>query len=145
MASENNVQKTTWLQLAATSTLFRLNTGKGWISGLGPKGVHRLKNGSVEIQAPRSIALGFGLASGDPVVGAADLVGWSTVTITPEMVGTSVAVFTSVEMKASKRGVTSEEQFNWQKQVKDAGGIAIITNSPEEAKRLVVNWHTKLF
>lgn len=61
------------------------------------------------------------------------------------MVGTSVAVFTSVELKASKNGRTSEEQSNWRKQVNDSGGIAIITNSPEEAKRLVVNWHTKLF
>ena len=145
MTSESNIQKDAWMQLAGTSTLFRLNTGKGWVSGLGPKGVHRLKNGSIEIQAPRSIALGFGLVSGAPVVGAADLVGWSTVTITPEMVGTSVAVFTSVELKASKNGRTSEEQSNWRKQVKDSGGIAIITNSPEEAKRLVVNWHTKRF
>ena len=144
MTSESNVQKTTWMQLAGTSTLFRLNTGKGWISGLGPKGVHRLKNGSMEIQVPRPIALGFGLISGAPVVGAGDLVGWTTVTVTPEMVGTRVAVFTSVEIKATKGGRITPEQINWRDQIIDAGGIAIIANSPADAVLSVANWHNKL-
>lgn len=144
MTSESNVQKLTWMQLANTSTLFRLNTGKGWISGMGPKGVHRLKNGSLEVQAPRPIALGFGLISGAPVVGAGDLVGWTTVTVTPEMVGTRVAVFTSVEIKATKGGRISPEQINWRDKVVEAGGIATIANSPAEAVLSVANWHNKL-
>lgn len=132
------------MQLAPMSTLFRLNTGKGWVSGLGPKGVHRLKNGSVEVQAPRPIALGFGLVTGAPVVGAGDLIGWTTVVVTPEMVGTHVAVFTSAEVKATKGGRITAEQINWRDQVIAAGGIAVIANSPADAVATVANWHNKL-
>jgi len=63
--------------------------------------------------------------------GSGDLIGWRTVEITPEMVGTKIAQFLSVEVK-SKTGKVREEQLNWQKQVNNAGGIAIIARSVEE-------------
>lgn len=141
MASEGNVQRSIWTAMGAVSRLFRLNTGKGWVSNLGPKkGVHRLKDGSIHILAPRSIPLGFGLLNGDPVVGACDLPGWTTIEITPEMFGRKVAVFTSVEVKKTEGGTTSKDQKNWMAQVQGAGGIAGIAASPEEALKIVADW-----
>jgi hypothetical protein len=59
------------------------------------------------------------------VNGSADLIGWRTLTITQEMVGTQVAQFVSVEVKTSK-GRTSSEQENWKEQVTKHGGLAIV-------------------
>ena len=55
--------------------------------------------------------------------GSSDLIGWTPVTITPEMVGDTIAVFTSIEAKG-KGGVLSKRQIAWLKAVKDAGGLA---------------------
>lgn len=138
MSSESTNQRAIWLGLGGTSTLFRLNTGKAWVSGAGP--AQRLKDGSVLVPAARPIALGFAMPNGDPVVGAADLPGWTTVRITPEMVGHDIAVFTSVETKRTKGGRTSPEQVNWMKQVQRAGGIAGIANSVDAARSIFDAW-----
>ena len=140
MASESNVQRAIWLAMGKVSRLFRLNTGRGYVSQLGPKGVHRLKDGSIHIEAPRPIALGFGLMSGEPVKGACDLPGWTEIVITPEMVGRTVPVFTSIEAKATEGGRVSPDQKNWMAQVLGAGGIAGVARSPEEALAIVADW-----
>ena len=64
--------------------------------------------------------------------GSADLIGWRTVTITPDMVGKQVTVFASVEVK-SPWGRVKPEQQNWLEQVTKAGGLAVVARSPEEA------------
>lgn len=143
MSSESTVQREIWLALGMESCLFRLNTGKGWISNMGPKGVHKLSDGSVHIEMPRMIALGFGLTNGNPVVGACDLPGWTEVVITPDMVGQKVAVFTSIETKRTKGGRTSEEQLNWLQRVVNAGGIAGVANSSEAARAILPAWRAK--
>ena len=140
MASEGVVQREVWLALGRISRLFRLNTGRAWISNLGPKGVQRLDDGSVRIHAARSIALGFASPNGDPVVGAGDLPGYTTFTITPEMVGRKVAVFTSIETKRTKGGRASPDQISWMEQVQKAGGIAGIANSAEAALKIIEQW-----
>jgi len=63
--------------------------------------------------------------------GSGDLIGWKTIEITPEMVGTKIAQFLSVEVK-SKTGKIREEQLNWQKQVQNSGGIAIIARCVDD-------------
>ena len=64
--------------------------------------------------------------------GSADLIGWRTVTITPDMVGQQVAVFASVEVKTDSGRVKPEQQ-NWLEQVTKAGGLAVVARSPEQA------------
>jgi len=145
MALESTNQRAIWLGLAPLLVrLFRLNTGRAWISGMGPKGVRKLQDGSVQILAARSIALGFADVKGDPIAGAADLPGWTTIHITPELaqqlIGRNIAVFTSMEIKHSTTGRASPEQLNWQAQVRGAGGIAGIVRSLEEAKAVVSEW-----
>jgi hypothetical protein len=73
----------------------------------------------------------FGLARG-----SADLIGWRTITITPEMVGTQLAVFTSIEVK-TPNGRIRPEQHAWQRTVSNAGGIAGIARSIRDANDLV--------
>jgi hypothetical protein len=79
-------------------------------------------------------------ANGRPVqiglaVGSADLIGWTTRTITPDMVGQQLAVFTSIEVK-SATGRLRPEQRQWLEAVQSAGGIAGVARSVEDAARL---------
>jgi len=73
----------------------------------------------------------FGLCKG-----SADLIGWRSVTITPEMVGQQVAVFTSIEVKSSSGRVKPEQQ-QWLNAVQAAGGIAGVARSVGEAMDLL--------
>ncbi|EAM1616351.1 hypothetical protein EU642_22200 [Salmonella enterica] len=139
MSRESVVQKQIWSGLGMFATLFRVNTGRAWLSGLGPKGVERLNDGGVFINAPRPIAIGFSNPAGDPIVGTADLNGWTTIEITPAMVGKKVAVFTSIETKRTQGGRTSPEQMKWCDQVTNAGGIAFVANDHKTARDTLLN------
>lgn len=75
----------------------------------------------------------FGLARG-----SADLIGWRTITITPDMVGWQVAVFTSLEVK-TPTGRLTPVQRNWLHAVGQAGGIAGVARSVGDAIRIVAD------
>ena len=75
----------------------------------------------------------FGLARG-----SADLIGWRTITVTPAMVGTRLAVFTSIEVKTPTGRVRPEQQA-WLEAVQKAGGIAIVARSVEDAVAIINN------
>lgn len=134
---ESSVMRLAWLALGASSRLFRVNTGQAWVSGMGPAGVQRQSDGSVVIHSARPIAMGLGMPDGKPLVGAGDLEGWTTIVITPEMVGCKVAVFTSIETKESGGGRKSGSQRNFIDQVRAAGGIAGFASSADEAVSIV--------
>jgi hypothetical protein len=68
--------------------------------------------------------------------GSADLIGWRTVTITPDMVGQRIAVFTSIEVKHG-RGWLTDEQRTWLAHVHDAGGWAGVARDPMEAAAIL--------
>lgn len=73
----------------------------------------------------------FGLARG-----SADLIGLRIVTITPDMVGQRIAVFTSIEVKTAT-GRTTPEQQNWLHMVRRAGGFAGVARSVRDAEEIV--------
>jgi hypothetical protein len=75
----------------------------------------------------------FGLARG-----SADLIGWRTVTITQAMVGTRLAVFTSIEVKTPTGRIRPDQQA-WLAVVQGAGGIAGIARSVDDALRFVAD------
>lgn len=80
-------------------------------------------------------------ANGRPVSfglcpGSADLIGFHTVTVTPEMVGQQLAVFAAVEVKA-ERGRPTPQQSAWLEHVAAAGGLAGIARSVEEAEMIL--------
>ena len=73
----------------------------------------------------------FGLAKG-----SADLVGWKKVTITPDMVGQEIAVFASIEVK-TPGGRPTPNQKAWLTAVENAGGIAGVARSVEDATDII--------
>ena len=73
----------------------------------------------------------FGLCKG-----SADLIGYRTVTITPDMVGQQVAVFLSIEVKTPTGRIRPEQQ-QWLETIQAAGGIAGVARSVEDALRIV--------
>lgn len=68
-------------------------------------------------------------------VGGSDLIGWTPVTVTADMVGKRLAVFTAIEVKTPK-GKTSPEQTNFIDRVKIDGGIAGVARSAEDATQI---------
>ena len=72
----------------------------------------------------------FGLCKG-----SADLIGWKRVTVTEDMVGSTVAVFLSIEVKTAT-GRLRPEQQQWLDAVQAAGGIAGVARSVEDALRI---------
>jgi len=68
--------------------------------------------------------------------GSGDLIGWRTVTVTPEMVGQQLAVFVSLEAKEGT-GRLSPAQRGWMNAVNGAGGIAAEVRSVEDAAEAV--------
>jgi hypothetical protein len=66
--------------------------------------------------------------------GGSDLIGWTQVIITADMVGQTLPVFTAVEVKENAKPTT--DQLNFIGSVKRAGGIAGIAHSVEEYRGL---------
>jgi hypothetical protein len=137
MSDEISVMRRAWLRVANTTTLFRCNTGKAWAAG---GKAQRRPDGSVLLPNARPIALGLSMPNGDPVVGTHDLIGWTSLVITPAMVGKRVAVFTSADAKNSSGGRQRPEQVTWKDNVQRAGGIAGFFSSPEGAEQIIADY-----
>jgi hypothetical protein len=103
--------------------LFNNPVGEAW------QGRSSMAGRTLTLEHARRIA--FGLAPG-----SCDLIGWRTVTVTPDMVGQTVAIFTGVETK-SARGRAVEDQRNFIAVLRRAGGIAGLARTPEQAKTLL--------
>lgn len=73
----------------------------------------------------------FGLCNG-----SSDLIGWRSVTVTPEMVGQRVALFVAIEVK-TERGRVSKDQQNFIDAVNQAGGVGVIARSETEVVSLI--------
>lgn len=112
MASEQQIQQAIRLKLSKGRTrLFRNNSGA--------------------LRDERGQLVRYGLCSG-----SADLIGFQQVTITPDMVGQSLAVFTAIEVK-SPTGRPTAEQEAFLAMVTHFGGRAGIARSIEEAERII--------
>jgi hypothetical protein len=81
------------------------------------------------------VKTGFIIRGGSPVrfglfKGSADMIGWRPVVITPDMVGQTVAVFQSIEVK-TEHDRLSDEQRAWNRAVLRDGGIAEVWHAEE--------------
>lgn len=104
--------------------LFRQNSGKGWTGN----NIIRLDGDRVLIEGARPLAVGF--------KGLSDLGGWTTITVTPAMVGMKIAVYTAIEVKDAK-GRVSAEQEEFIALVAAAGGLSGVARSPDDAARIL--------
>jgi len=99
--------------------LFRNSTGQAWA---GRQVGETILGGGIRaviLEAPRRIS--FGLA-----VGSSDLIGWRPVTITPDMVGRTIAQFVALEAKSDGYKTVTEEQGAFLAAVARAGGYAAV-------------------
>lgn len=94
-------------------TLFRNNVGKAYVGG---KVVNR-DNGLIVLQGAQLMPYGL-------CVGSSDLIGYRTVTITPEMVGQTIAQFVAFELK-TEQGRASKEQKTFVNNARKAGALAL--------------------
>jgi hypothetical protein len=89
------------------------------------------RNNTGRLRDERGQLVTFGLCPG-----SADLIGYRTVVVTPDMVGQRLAVFAAVEVKATK-GRPTPEQTAFLEHIRDAGGIAGIARSVDDAESLL--------
>lgn len=100
-------------------------------------GTHLYRNNVGALLDARGVPVRFGLANEskeeNKVIKSSDLIGWTQVTITPEMVGQTVAVFTSIETKREgwqyKGDAHETAQLKWINLVRSFGGIAGFASS----------------
>ena len=93
--------------------MFRNAAGYGIATS--PKAIHKLQGGKFLLD--HGSPLRFGLQPG-----SSDFIGWETVEVTPDMVGKTVAIFQSIEIK-TEHDRLSKVQRAWNKAVQIAGGI----------------------
>lgn len=125
---ETSIFKRGLLALSSIGTvLFRNNVGTGYQGQ-----PLRHPDGSVLLKFARVIK--FGLFEG-----SCDGIGWTSVVVTPEMVGKKIAVFTALESKTDI-GKPSKPQEHFISQVDRAGGISGIFRSDVEAVGIVQSW-----
>jgi hypothetical protein len=70
--------------------------------------------------------------------GSSDLIGWTEIEITPEMVGKKIAIFTAVEVKNLEKD-PSPEQEQFIKRVKESGGFAAVIRKTDEIEKIYEN------
>lgn len=96
----------------------------------------------------RGIPVRYGLANDSKEmnkrVKSSDLIGITSIAITPQMVGRTVAVFTAPEVKAGNWHYTGTDhekaQHRFHTIVNAAGGIAGFVKSPEDLRNLVTEY-----
>jgi hypothetical protein len=76
----------------------------------------------------------FGLCKG-----SSDLIGWTPVTITEDMVGKTIAVFTAVEVKRDKFGPygATDDQIHFINNVKRHGGMAGVADCNKDLEQII--------
>jgi hypothetical protein len=99
--------------------------------------VRLLRNnvGALPDRSGRLVRYGLGQSGATRVVGTSDLIGWRTITITPDMVGQTIAQFVAIEVK--DRATATPEQEAFIDAVNRAGGLAGVAHSPDEAAAIL--------
>lgn len=110
--------------------LFRNNTGTGWAGKM-----IRIDHETILIKNPHPLKAGL-------IIGGADTIGWTPIKITPEMVGTTVPIFTGFEAK-SEKGRPNPDQKIFIANVSDANGIIGVVRSVQDYEMEIANWKRK--
>jgi hypothetical protein len=135
---ERDIQDAIRLALAQLgATMFRQNTGLGWTGEVFRVPAFRMvAMNARDVLIRNARPLHAGLHKG-----SSDLCGWYPVTITPEMVGRRVAVFSGVEVK-SERGRVSDDQEIFLGRLREDGGISVVARSVDDAIRGISDWNS---
>ena len=129
MVSEKRIEQEIMLEASRLGvTLFKNNVGTAY------RGFMKMYDGKRVVASPTLIRYGLG-----GLKGSSDLIGITPVTITQEMVGDKIGVFTAVEVKKDKQGSykATEEQKLFIEFVRKKDGIAGVCDSNEDLKKLL--------
>ena len=96
--------------------------------GAGPARLWRNNTGALKDSTGRLVRYGL-------CPGSSDLIGLRTITITPDMVGQTVGVFVAIEVK--DQGRLTEQQRAFLAMVEQAGGMAGVARSVEDARSIL--------
>jgi len=99
--------------------LFRNNSAQAWVGE-----VRKNRDGSITLRNPRPLHAGL-------CVGSSDCIGFTPITITQDMVGDRLAVFTAVEVKTAT-GRPTQEQKDFLAMVQRFGGYAGIARNDQD-------------
>ena len=126
--SEAEIQKSVQLAISENGAVaFRNNSGTAWVGE-----ITRFPNGDLVIKRPRVLHAGL-------CTGSSDLIGYHSIIVTPDMIGSKVAIFMAIECK-TLRGRLSPKQKNFLGRVSDAGGIAFVAKSAADVCRGILEW-----
>lgn len=109
----------------AGARLFRNNTGMGWVGK-----VKRRIGALLTLENPRPLHAGL-------CKGSSDLIGWTQVRVTDDMLGKTFAVFTAIEVKTEESNPPTKEQTAFLKAVKNSGGISAVVKSVDDLAALM--------
>lgn len=107
--------------------IFRQNTGTGWAGEFFKPPMEtnvRITPRDVLVRNARPLRAGL-------CTGSSDLIGWQSITITEDMIGKKVAIFTAIEVKYGSTR-TTEEQKRFIESVNNSGGVGKIVRSLDE-------------
>lgn len=137
--SEADIMRSCMLRLSKIgSRVFRNNVAQAWVGiskRIDAPMTVRLNIGDVVIRNARPLHAGL-------CNGSSDLIGWMPIYITADMVGHRIAVMTAAEVKTST-GAIEPDQIKFVEAVQQAGGIAGIVRSPDEAEALVRSYRPR--
>lgn len=121
---ESTVQRQVMLAASdAGYTIWRNNVGKAWYAS----SARQVPGGVILTGNPRMVR--YGLAKG-----SSDLIGLRRVTISADMIGTTIAQFVAIECK-SLTGKPTPNQTKFLSLVDASGGLAVLARSPEDVPR----------
>lgn len=101
----------------------------------------RNNNGAAYDKSGRLIRYGLGHVAPNQPLRSSDLIGWTPMVITPDMVGKTVAVFTAVEVKVDGWTHPTDERERAQAKfidlVRDSGGLSTFATSVKQVLDLL--------
>jgi len=107
---------------------FRNDCGQGYVGGqpfnVKKAGPIHVEPGDLVVKNPSRMKYGLQTGSGD-------LIGWTPIIVTEKLIGKTIAIFTSVEIKTIK-DKPGRDQIIWFFNIKLAGGIAIMLHCNKE-------------
>lgn len=127
MSDEKNIQESIQIEASKLGNKLFINT-----------------SGAFQDQTGRLIRFGLGHVTKNNHFKSSDLIGFTPIVITPEMVGRKIAVFTAVEVKKTKWKYTATEreiaQLKFLDVVKMNGGISCFCNSIDSYKKAIIDF-----
>lgn len=97
---------------------------------LSEKGILNFRNNTGALKDKNGRLVRYGLCKG-----SSDIIAIKPVLITPEMVGQTIGQFVAIEVK-TPTGKPTKDQLNFNKQISDKGGIALIARDVDDIENI---------